>query len=86
MRVASSCCHTSRLTAVPLALRERNPAPRYEGAIENDQMRRKAAQRSVRQFTEPLFSTVLDSMVMSKPRRNRYFNVSTWPVPSSETP
>ena len=41
---------------------------------------------SLRQFTDALFSTVLDSTSMSKPLRNRYFNVSTCPVPSSETP
>jgi hypothetical protein len=41
---------------------------------------------SLRQFTEPRFSTVLDSISMSKPLRSRYFNVTTWPVPSSETP
>ena len=41
---------------------------------------------SFRQFTEPRFSTVLDSISMSKPLRSRYFRVITWPVPSRETP
>ena len=41
---------------------------------------------SVRQFTEARFSTVLDSIWMSKPLRSRYFSISTWPVPSNETP
>ena len=41
---------------------------------------------SFRQLTEPRFSTVLDSISMSKPLRSRYFSVITWPVPSSDTP
>ena len=41
---------------------------------------------SLRQFTEARFSTVLDSIWMSKPLRSRYFSIITWPVPSSDTP
>ena len=41
---------------------------------------------SLRLFTDARFSTVLDSISMSKPRRSRYFSVSTWPVPSRDTP
>lgn len=41
---------------------------------------------SLRQLTEPRFSTVLDSISTSKPFRSRYFSVSTWPLPISETP
>lgn len=41
---------------------------------------------SFRQLSEPRFSTVLDSISMSKPRRSRYFSVSTEPLPTSETP
>lgn len=41
---------------------------------------------SLRQLTEPRFSTVLDSISMSKPLRSRYLSVITWPVPSSDTP
>ena len=41
---------------------------------------------SFRQFTDPRFSTVLDSISMSKPLRSRYFKVITWPVPSRDTP
>jgi len=41
---------------------------------------------SLRQLIEPRFSIVLDSTSMSKPRPSRYFSVSTWPVPSSDTP
>ena len=41
---------------------------------------------SLRQFTEPRFSTLEDSIWMSKPLRSRYLSMTTWPVPSSETP
>src|SRR3546814_6967442 len=41
---------------------------------------------SFRQLIDPRFSTLLDSISMSKPRSSRYLSVSTWPVPSSETP
>ena len=41
---------------------------------------------SLRQFAEARFSIVPDSISMSKPLRSRYFSVSTWPVPSSDTP
>lgn len=41
---------------------------------------------SLRQFTEPRFSTLEDSICTSKPLRSRYFNHTTWPVPSSDTP
>lgn len=42
--------------------------------------------RSLRQFTEPRVSTVLDSISRSKPLRSRYFRISTWPLPTIDTP
>ena len=41
---------------------------------------------SLRQLIEARFSTVLDSIWMSKPLRSRYFSIITWPVPSRDTP
>ena len=41
--------------------------------------------RSVRQLMEAALS-LPDSMLMSKPRVSRYLSVTTWPVPTSETP
>src|SRR3546814_11463982 len=41
---------------------------------------------SLRQLIDPRFSTLLDSTSMSKPRSSRFLHVSTWQVPSRETP
>ena len=41
---------------------------------------------SLRQFTEPRVSMVLDSISTSKPLRNKYFSVSAEPLPTIDTP